>query len=420
MISTKLLLTVFMLARFIVAPAADSPIVVKDPNTAGLYRMALSNDSKIKIGSQAKFIPKFELSKWTDKAYLRFDYPVTVNLERESLADGRVAITAGGLTHRYYKKVILIDPNIPQSEREQFEYEIEIPEKPPANRLTLNLEFPDGLDFWYQDTLENEYLRGDRTVKDQTLKQYLSVNHRPHKVVGSYAVYWNKRHRQYKTGKFCHIYRPELVDADGKRVWCEQHIDVNAKTWQITMPQKFLDSCRYPVILGPTIGDESEGASSTNYADNIVVSRFTCSANGSTAQATLYAFIYEPTATSEHRVCVYADNAGTADGQALLSTNNNVITTAPVFYAYGSATLTPPAFANGTDYWIGIHSDEVTSSKLYFDTTGGDQETDTQDFDSGLTNPFGTAGTTERNNSVYVDYTAAAASETGQVIMISN
>ena len=149
------------------------------------------DEAAIKIGGTSqKFVPNINASKWNNEAWLNINTPGLVTTEKETYQDGKIELVLGDKTHRYYEK------------GGKLEYEIEFKQTPLSNVVTLNLAFPIGLDFYYQPELE-QWEIDEGCV-------------RPDNVVGSYAVYWNKKNNRYKTGKFCHIYRPKIIDADRK------------------------------------------------------------------------------------------------------------------------------------------------------------------------------------------------------------
>lgn len=135
-----------------------------------------------------------------------------------------------------------------------FEFEWVLPKKPESNVLTATIQTK-GLNFFYQPALtEEEIAEG-------------SV--RPDNVTGSYAVYHATKGgmnradgMEYKTGKAFHIYRPEAVDANGERVWCELNIDTDNGLLTVTVPQEFLESASYPLVVDPTFGITGIGGSS--------------------------------------------------------------------------------------------------------------------------------------------------------------
>lgn len=134
-----------------------------------------------------------------------------------------------------------------------FEFEVEIASKPTDNELLFSIQTK-GLRFYKQRGLtEEERLQGYEEVEEH--------------VLGSYAVYHqSKKHnrtngKHYRTGKAFHIYRPWAEDANGVRVWCEMNIDVERGVLSVVIPQKFLDSAQYPIIVDPTLGYTTLGSS---------------------------------------------------------------------------------------------------------------------------------------------------------------
>lgn len=131
---------------------------------------------------------------------------------------------------------------------EGFEFEIELKQKPADNVLSLSVETK-GLNFYYQDLLDSEESR---------------THLRPPNTIGSFAAYYeeNVTGEEFKTGKAFHIYRPWAVDATGTKVWCAfDHTWTGQGDLTITVPQSFLDTATYPVIVDPTFGYTSQGAS---------------------------------------------------------------------------------------------------------------------------------------------------------------
>jgi len=215
------------------------------------------DDADITIGGSmpGRFVPNINCKKWNDECWLNINHPDVVGVETESFVDDKAAIKVGNNTHRYYV-----------TDDGKLEYEIEFKERPESNAVELNLDFPAGLRFCYQDTLYNEWLRDDRGM---LWEEYQQRHNRPENVIGSYAVYWREANNQFKTGKFCHIYRPELIDANGKRAWADLHIDAKTKKLTITIDGEWLDQAAYPVILDPILGYNTAGLSDTSNAGYI-------------------------------------------------------------------------------------------------------------------------------------------------------
>jgi hypothetical protein len=136
------------------------------------------------------------------------------------------------------------------------EVELQLNEKPDTNKFNFTIQTKE-LDFFYQPPLTPEEIEQGAE--------------RPENVVGSYAVYHKTKGgmnradgMEYKTGKAFHIYRPKVKDANGVEVWGELNIDEAKRELTVTVPQEFLDSAVYPVVVDPTFGYTSVGGSAAN------------------------------------------------------------------------------------------------------------------------------------------------------------
>jgi hypothetical protein len=123
---------------------------------------------------------------------------------------------------------------------EHFEYDIILNREPESNRVCLALEGWEGFDFFRQpDNLGPEILRGSYAVYKKEF------------VVNSLAYHVG-------TGKLCHIHRPKIIDARGRRVWGDVSIDRGVMT--LTVPEGWLGKAKYPVVVDPIIGSSTVGA----------------------------------------------------------------------------------------------------------------------------------------------------------------
>lgn len=174
-------------------------------------------------------------------------HTVNVISEKEifSSEDDEIKLTVDGVTD-----IIGINGKM-------WDWSVEFLSKPGSNILEWTITHSDGIRFFYQDTLENEWKNNNEGF--DKLEDYLKIFSRPNDVVGSYAVYCDRVgikevngvvvHRA-KTGKLTHVYRPIAVDALSQWAWCELHIteaESNRRTMTITIPQEFLDTAKYPV-----------------------------------------------------------------------------------------------------------------------------------------------------------------------------
>lgn len=137
--------------------------------------------------------------------------------------------------------------------------------KPKTNIWKFDLEYDTDFNFCYQKpTQEMIDALGIKMSDD---------------IIGSYAVYF----KDPMKGKAFHIYRPELIDNNGSRSWCEMHINEETKTLEITGDSKWLETAVYPVVLDPTIGyttigGVADGLDSSSYY--LYFSKFTMPVDG--------------------------------------------------------------------------------------------------------------------------------------------
>jgi len=117
------------------------------------------------------------------------------------------------------------------------------------------------VNFW-QDEVKNRIPSFPVIIK----QIIFPIANRPENVIGSYAVYTKEKKinwkggKLYRTGKVGHIYRPKIIDKNGKWVWGELNIKDSILT--ITIPNKFLNEATYPVIVDPTFGYDTVGGTS--------------------------------------------------------------------------------------------------------------------------------------------------------------
>ena len=116
-----------------------------------------------------------------------------------------------------------------------FEYDCILEREPESNVISLLIEGAENYDFFRQP----DY------VRDPFLK-------------GSFAVYRKITILGEGTGKLCHIHRPEIIDARGRRCWGELSIVRNEL--RITIPEWWLSEAKYPVLVDPTIGTTTVGS----------------------------------------------------------------------------------------------------------------------------------------------------------------
>jgi hypothetical protein len=168
-------------------------------------------------------IPDWGISRWNCNSGLRF---VPLDDEGLTLRGDRQRLLYKG-RRRSHRFTILGDTS--------FEYDCILEREPDSNVISLLMEGAEYYDFFRQPDF----------VKEPFLK-------------GSYAVYKKETLLGEGTGKLCHIHRPEIIDARGRRCWGE--LAVVGNELRITVPEKWLGEATYPVIVDPTIGTTTVGS----------------------------------------------------------------------------------------------------------------------------------------------------------------
>jgi len=167
-------------------------------------------------------LPSWGLSRWGGQG-LRF---VPSDDEGFTLRGDRKRLVYKG-RRRSHRFTVLGDSS--------FEYDCILNKEPDSNVITLLMEGAEGFDFFRQPDF----------VSDPFLK-------------GSFAVYKKETMMGEGTGKLCHIHRPLIIDARGRRVWGELAIVGNVL--RITIPEQWLAGAVYPVIVDPTVGTTAVGS----------------------------------------------------------------------------------------------------------------------------------------------------------------
>ena len=170
--------------------------------------------------------PYWGLSRWGGKEQLRF---TPLNDEGFTLRGNRQRLVYKG-RRRSHRFTILGDG--------AFEYDCILLKPPDTNVISLLMEGAEYFDF----------LRQPDFVPDLFLK-------------GSYAVYKKETLIGEGTGKLCHIHRPEIIDAKGRRCWGD--LSIVGNELRITIPEQWLAEAVYPVIVDPTIGTTTIGSQIT-------------------------------------------------------------------------------------------------------------------------------------------------------------
>jgi len=381
-----------------------NPVKINDTT----YEVTLPRGDKVEIGEReaADFKPHLKLNRWGGECSIKVGLPTTAR-SSPVIEGEKVKWVDADIEACFYPLEPTVVDGFSQNELGGFEFEIILKKKPQTNQIVLNME-TQGLKFYYQPEL--------------TLEEIALGCIRPANVVGSYAVYHATRtnmHRgkadadKYKAGKAFHIYRPKVIDASGKEVWADLHID-NKLT--ITIDQVWLDAAVYPISIDPNFGYESIAGSSWRTGDNYKrACKFTAPGSGTATSVTVYTAAYDPS-TGYMRGFIYSDSGGQAD--ALLATGTELLLDDT--FGWEQSDLST-SITEGTPYWLGWMFDHVN---WYFYDAGdtGQVNWGRDPYADGPSDPFGTPMVLDWVQSIYCTYEAGGGEtydETGreQVIL---
>jgi hypothetical protein len=242
-----------------------------------------------------------------------------------------------------------------------FKWDIEFDSKPKSNIIEFDLKCSPEINFYYQASLVDQYNADHHGCS--TLDEYLTGHYRPDNVIGSYAVFCDKVHNEYKTGKLCHIYRPLCKDASGKTVWAE--LLIKNKKLIITIPQKFLDDAVYPVTLDPDIGKTTVGATRKSNQYNTVTKVNTTISSDGLSLSSLHCYTDNGSASPvTYHIGIYNDNAGAPGTLFIKQTPIAAGSQSAQWIVYARLS---GAFTNGVKYYPAMYC--ATNVYGYYDTT---------------------------------------------------
>jgi hypothetical protein len=375
------------------------------------------NESRFFLASELgalerqEFTPTLELSKWNEVGL-----KIIPDLEDVSSKDMDVSFQGD--------KIEFTTPKISfemyeATDTDSYKYIWYLNEKPESNVMTFNIE-TEGLDFYYQPALTEEYQNGwsDEFQTNITVSETQVIGEngnilveRPENVVGSYAVYSSEEKinyingESYKTGKVFHIYRPHIIDADGNETWGILSIDKDAETYLVEIPQEFLDKAVYPLKSNDTFGYTSAGASQTS-AGGIWGSYSTPTEGTDATKMTVYN--RNPDAYSHPTSAGIYDSSGNIVRESQQVNLSGGSSAAWRDYTFASAIST----ITNQQYKLGFYSyfAEYDDSYIYYDTAPAGSGFLKNNYDSSY--PFFPSTCTDETSytylfSIYVTYTAS-------------
>lgn len=352
---------------------------------------------KVEIGDakQLDFHPQAKLHRW-DEVSLSFRL-VHDEVNPTVITEGEKIKWQGDKVEAHFYDL----PANDDLKEGGYEFEVVLKEDPRKAKgedytveFTLNTK---GLDFFYQPALTQEEI-------DEGAN-------RPENVIGSYAVYASEQKvnyvgkKEYKTGKVGHIYRPYVIDANGNKAWAVLNVDKDKGLLQITIDKDYLDKAVFPIVVDPTFGYTSAGASERAISANqLYGTYFTTSIAG---------LIEKITARVNSDVSGAAIKGIITAGATDIIISNGIANGSSLFYTtegwYDSSFTTNPSVNSSTDYELAIISSGNIS--LDYDSVGSTSWKDTTNSFATPTDPTDGSSETNTKYSIYATYSGVIEQE---------
>jgi hypothetical protein len=371
------------------------------------FRARVGRHAEVIIGDEnsSTFRPHIRIKRWGEECYASMGFPTLKNIA--PTFDGTRIIwsdPANNIQARFYETP---DPESGASDG-GFEYDIRLLAAPASSVLPLPFSLS-GLELFFQPPLTPaEIARG---------------NKRPPHVVGSYAAYHSTKgalHRvagdadKYRTGKAFHLYRPHAVDALGRRIWLDLIYDAVLGQMAIHLPPAWFAAATYPVVIDPTVGYTTLGAS-VEFANNYTMTcSFTAPESGDANPGTAFLGCNRTSGVGTLEVGAYVNGAANPNGKARLARSGTITPTAVMGFRSAAITWTG---ITAIAYWIGGFSSDFCNLAYDAGLTGWFRAISPQ---GQAPDPWGTnEGSVDERISVYVDYTAAGGTPVAQSYAIS-
>jgi hypothetical protein len=327
---------------------------------------------------QLDFKPQMKIERWSNEVNMSIRF---INDEKNQIIrteDGKIKWIGDKVEAHWYNI-----SNIDHLESVS-EFEVILKEKPISNELKFSIEMK-GLEFSKQEELSDNEVKKIAGLKKITLLEAKRLC-RPENVVNSYVAYYKncpinfKNGKLYRNRKAFHIYRVKATDANGVSVWGDQNIDISKKLYTIVFPQQFLDEALYPVVIDPTFGYATAGASLDICQNNVVLILKQSSPSNISGLPVTDISIYGGDSggtTCKAKWGIFTD----VSNRPLVTNGGGSEQTLNTTIGWKKMTLgTSPSLSNNTTYCFGIATnatgsnylsiayDSISASSFYFDS----------------------------------------------------
>jgi hypothetical protein len=245
---------------------------------------------------------------------------------------------------------------------------------------------------------------------------------RPRDMWNGYCVYGSRSGRilrpdgseivNYETGKFCDLKCSQLIDAKGNRCWIDQTAPLaNPNRLRLYLDAAWLADATFPVVLDPTFGYTSVGASSSSFPTGYVIfSQLVAGAAGNLTSITKYC--WSASGTISATLGIYASGPAALVGQ---SAGGNVTTTA----GWVEQSVSPAVAITAVNYHLAENHGSADLNFRY-DSASVNTYYKTQTYSAGNLLASGASASllsTSQRQSIYATYTEAPSGPAIPVLM---
>jgi len=277
------------------------------------------------------------------------------------------------------------------------EWEIIFPQRIFASGFAVEFNYGN-LEFYYQPPLNEELNISDFGFVNETHAFGDSNFYRPLNVVGSYAAYMPKQGNNFTTGKLFHLYRPLLIDAENNTCWVS--LNITESTLTVSLNQTWLAQAVYPVVLDPSFGYDTVGASTGSAINNPFVCLYTSEPTAGTSDnVTVHCRKSATSGADTIHIAIYNSTPGAILGES----GDHTITTSWDWY---TVTLSGVTIDASTGYHLGVVGTDGNIDWKY-DTGGAANQLKKRNVNNVFPDPWGTSDVTYSFQlSIYCNYSA--------------
>lgn len=357
--------------RLIVALMLVPSLAYAKPEFAkkGFEYVATARDGNVIVGEKStntKFEKKIKFERWNGEESIEISAPIgLIDSDSAKEVNGELIIedAKSGL---YFKT----------HDEETFKFGLFFKSKPATNSFTFTMKNWENFDFFFQPPLANENPDGSTWENSE----WGGKRTRPADVNNSYAVYHKTKRdhvigqTNYATGKFCHIYRPKFIDANGATAWGD--INIENGQYTVSCPQSFLDIAVYPVRANDTIGYTTIGASDDGGNVDLFYSweaNQNPSFNGTVTSMTMA--YWEASGTALTKFALYSDDTTVSPNEPLnLITNSYSGSTVTItrtsrptsdLSTWTTGSTGPAYVYRGVKYWLATNNNNGAVQNAY-------------------------------------------------------